>query len=225
MARWRERAFREVRDELDRFLNYPLNQQIELGDFGIFDGKRCRFEWQGNLRDLKADCTSAGFQNEIAETYATAGVVSIQARLALGGTRPSADINFRRGAALAFRGHRIGFDQVQLIGVAKNLSAAIRGGLEWDRKRVIVTQIWKAEGFTHLVSGGKGASVQIEATAAKAEPGFNYADPTLGLQVTTERAMSYCSVGQTEVKPYFSVHKARETAPGEWNLYKYGLPN
>jgi hypothetical protein len=126
MARWRERAFREVRDELDRFLNYPLNQQIELGDFGIFDGKRCRFEWQGNLRDLKADCTSAGFQNEIAETYATAGVVSIQARLALGGTRPSADINFRRGAALAFRGHRIGFDQVQLIGVAKNLSAAIR---------------------------------------------------------------------------------------------------
>jgi hypothetical protein len=222
MIRWRERAFREVRDELDRFLNFPLNQQLSLGDFGLYDSKHCRFEWEGNLADLGVTCGSAGFQNEIDETYATAGVVSIQGRLALGG-RPAAEINFRRTSALAFKGHKLGFDQAQLVALGKSLNSAIQGGQPWDRSRVIVTQIWRAEGFTHLVSGKRGSAVHIEASAKGAVPGFNFADPGLGLDVTTQRTMSYCAVGQTEIKPYFGVHKLRENSRGQWGLYRYGM--
>lgn len=174
------------------------------------------------MSDLNVACGSAGFQNEIAETYATAGVVSIQGRLALGG-KPAAEISFRRTSALAFKGHKLGFDQAQLVALGKSLNSAIQAGLVWNRNRVIVTQIWRAEGFTHLVAGKRGSAVHIEATAKGAVPGFNYADPGLGLHLTTQRTMSYCAVGQTEIKPYFAVHKLRENSPGQWSLYRYGL--
>lgn len=223
MARWRERAFREVRDELDRFLNFPLNQQIALGDFGLYNGKRCRFEWSGNIGALGVSCASAGFQHEIAETYATAGVVNVQGRLGIGDGKPAVDISFRRATALAFRGFKIGFDQAQLASLTRAFNDAVKGGLKWDKKNVIVTQLWRADGFTHLVSGGAKAGVQIEAHAPGASIGFNFADPTLGLQVASENAMSYCVVGQTQINPYFAVHKFRQMPDGEWQLYKYGL--
>lgn len=221
MARWRERAIREVRDELDRFLNYPINQKISLGDYGTYDGKRCRFEWLGNLSDLGVTPHSAGSQQEILETYATAGVVSIQGQLGLESSSPRTTISFRRASALAFRGYELGFDQVQLVSLNKALNEAIKSGLQWDRDWIIITQLWEAEGFTHLVSGSKTSIVQIEATAPTATPLFNFADPALGLNVLTQNAMSYCAVGQANLQPYFGVHKLRQITPDQWSLYKY----
>jgi hypothetical protein len=224
IARWRERAMREVRDELDRFLNFPLNQAIRLGDYGTYDGKRCRFRWEGNLSQFGIDCQSSGFQHEIAETYATAGAVQIQGRLGLDDGPPFVDVTFRRARALAFRGARIGFDQAQLKALTADLVRAIQGGLAWDRKKVIVTSLWQAGGFTSLVSGGSRAGVQIEASAAGATTDFNFADPALGLNVTLQKDMSYCAVGEAGVRPYFAVHKLREQTPGNWSLYRYGHP-
>jgi len=120
--RWRERAIREVRDELDRFLNYPVNQRISLGDYGTYDGKRCRFEWLGNLSDFGITAHSAGSQQEILETYATAGVVDIQGQLGLEGAHARMSITFRRASALAFRGFQLGLDQVQLVNLSKALN-------------------------------------------------------------------------------------------------------
>lgn len=221
MARWRIRAIREVRDELDRFLNFPVNQNISLGDYGTYDGKHCRFEWHGNLKDVGIKLHSAGQQQEIAETYATAGAVDIQGHLALNGYNPRVTINFRKTSALAFRGYKIGFDQVQLVNLTKQLSEAIRGGLRWERDWVIITQLWKADGFTQLVSGGSKAGVEIEATSGATSPIFNYADPSLGLSVLAQNSMSYCAVGESNLQPYFCIHKLREHQPGIWSLYKY----
>jgi len=221
--RWRERAIREVRDELDRFLNYPMVQDIKLGQYGTYDGKKCRFEWEGNLSDLGIEPASAGFQHEMAETYATSGKVNIQSRLSLDGQHPAVDVTFARTSALAFRGFKIGYSQVQLSSLSTALSEAIRKGLQWDRKKVIITQIWQAGGFTHLVAGGAQAKVEIEATAKGSVPTFNFADPSLDLNVVAERSMSYCAVGQSQVEPYFNVHRLREIDVGVWQLYKYGL--
>lgn len=221
--RWRERAIREVRDELDRFLNYPMIRDIALGDYGTYDGKKCRFEWEGNVSDLGLKTESSGFQHEMSETYATSGKVSVQSLLSFDGQHPAVDVSFSRTSALAFRGCKIGYSQLQLDALSKSFTAAIRGGLWWDSKKVIITQVWQASGFTHLVAGGNNAKVQIEATAPKSVPTFNFADPEAGLNVVAERSMSYCAVGQTEVKPYFSIHRLREYAPGDWMLYRYGL--
>lgn len=219
--RWRERAMREVRDELDRFLNFPINQSISLGDYGTYDGKRTCFEWLGNLSDFGIQVPSAGLQHEIVETYATAAAVDIQGQLALNGGNPRVAINFKRASALAFRAFKIGCDQAQLVHLSKSLSQAIQAGLRWKRDQVIITQLWKAEGFTHLVSGGRTSGVQIEATTPSAPAAFNYADPTLGLNVVAQNSMSYCAVGVSNLLPYFAVHKLRQIAPGQWSLYKY----
>ncbi|MDR3547918.1 MAG: hypothetical protein P4M11_06600 [Candidatus Pacebacteria bacterium] len=225
MARWRERAIREVRAELDRFLNYPINRTIALGDYGTYDNKTCRFQWDGNIADLGLPTTSAGFQKEMMEAYSTARSVSIQGRLNLSSGNPSVDIRFRRTSALACRGFNIGYDQAHLVGLATAFSKAIRGGLQWNRRNVIVTELWKASGFTHLVSGGTNAGVQIEATAPNLPALFNFADPTLGLNVVAENSMNYCAVGQSDVNPYFSIHKLREVTPGVWSFYRYGDPS
>jgi len=223
LARWRIRAIREVRDQLDRFLNFPLNQKISLGDYGTYDGKNCRFEWLGNVAEFGVQPKSVGMQHEIAETYATSGKVDIQGKLNFAGDRPCVDVSFKRASALAFRGCKIGFDQVQLVNAGKALTKAIEDGLEWNRDWVVITQLWQADGFTHLVSGSNGSCVQIEARANSAPELFNYADPSLGLEVTSEKSMSYCAVGLSDVLPYFAIHKLRQSPNGQWSLYKYGL--
>lgn len=222
MGRWRKRAMREVRDQLDRYLNFPINQEISIGDFGTYHGWDCRFEWQGNLADHGIAVQLHGLQHEIAETYATAGAVDIQGQLGLGSGNPQVSVSFRRNTALAFRGNRIGFDKAQLLALSRDLNEAIRGGLQWNRDWVIITQLWRADGFTHLVSGAASAQVQIEATAPGAPSLFNFADATLGLNVVNQSAMSYCAVGATNILPYFGIHKLRQLKADEWALYRYG---
>src|SRR5205807_2535038 len=112
------------RDELDRFLNYPINQKLELGSFGFYDARNCRFNWEGNLAKLGIAVASAGFQTEIVETYSTKGAVRVQAHIPLL-QAPAASITFDRRTALSFRAHRIGFDMVQLANLEKSLSSAI----------------------------------------------------------------------------------------------------
>jgi hypothetical protein len=224
-VKWRERAFREVRDELDRFLNYPVNEKIELGDFGVYDGRRCRFDWEGNLKGLGIPVASAGVQNEIVEVYATAGAVKVQEKLHFSGFNPSASITFDRKTALAFRAHKIGLDKVQLSALETSLSTAVNKGLAWNTDRVIITQLWQADGFTQLVSGSSKAGIEIEATLPGVGTGFNYADPSVGLKVVNHQWMSYHAVGIASVRPYFTIHKLRQDMAGNWKLFKYGLRN
>lgn len=222
-TRWRERAIREVRDELDRYLNFPLNQQLTLGDYGTYNGKRCRFEWLGNVSEFGIEPLSVGFQHEIAESYATAGAVSVQGNLDVGGGNPTIDVMFSKASALAFRGFKIGFDQIQLIKLGKELSDKLRAGMSWNHDCVIITQLWKASGFTHLVSGGADSGVKIQATLPVTESLFNFADPSLGLNVLSQKSMSYCAIAANETLPYFGIHKLRRSWSGDWSLYKYGL--
>jgi hypothetical protein len=221
--KWRERAFREVRDELDRFLNYPVNDKIELGDFGIYENRRCRFDWEGNLKTFGIPIASAGVQNEMVEVYETAGKVRVQEKLHFSGSNPSASTTFDRKTALALRAHRIGLDKVQLSALEKSLSTAINKGLAWNTDWVIITQLWQADGFTQLVSGSSNAGIEIEATVPGAMAGFNYADPSVGLKVVNHKWMSYHAVGIASVRPYFTIHKMRQNMSGDWKLFKYGL--
>lgn len=222
MARWRERAFREVRDQLDRFLNFPINNSIELGDYGAYNGGACRFERVGNVADLGVTKPAGTFQHEIAETYVTAGRVQIQGQLELSNGPPSVDVNFSRASTFAFRAFKIGLAEVHTIALADELSAAIRGGQKWDKKHVIVTQLWRAGGFTHLVAGAKNANIRIEARAPGAPAMFDFADPSMKLKAVSLRSMGYSAIAETDLNPYFSVHKLRSTGP--YGLYKYGLP-
>ncbi len=223
--RWREQAFREVRNQLDRFLNFPVTNPIELGSYGIYNGKRCRFEWRGNLTEFGIPVPSVGFQTEMQETYATSNSVLVQSRLSLEDNLPTADISFNRTSALLFRAHDIGYDMAQLNALSQALTKAISNGMAWDSSFVIVTKVWISRGFTQLVAGGSKAAVEIKATAPNIQTDFNFANPDIGLNCVLEKNMSYLSIGQSNVRPYFEMHKLRRDGVSGYSLYKYGLPS
>jgi hypothetical protein len=225
MGHWRERAFREIRDELNRFLNFPNNQAIKLGDFGYFHSKYCDFEWIGNLEEyLGNPVPTAGRQGEIFETYATAGAVKIQFRLSAT-DKHVAGISFGRAHALAVRAFQLGLDRVHLLKLAHALGSAIDSGkLEWDVKRVIVTGVSTAEGFTHLVSGKSGAEIEIHSNvnAGGVPNAFNIADVNLGLTAHNSSFMAYETVAAPNSTPFFTLHKLRKNSLGNWALFRYG---
>ncbi len=221
MSKWRECAFREVRDELDRFLNFPLTDKISLGDYGVYGGRKCRFDWKGNVLNLGAQVESTGFQYSIAELYGTQNAVTVQSKL-LFGKKPAASISFNKKRALCFKACRIGLDRVALDLLEHSMAALIASGkLEWHPNNVIVTEVWHAEGFTQLVSGGAKAGVEITASMTGAQLGFDFADPKLQLSVGSHTGMAYQAVGQQDVQPYFRVHRMRRNSKGNWKLYRY----
>lgn len=218
---WRIRAFREVRDELDRFLNFPVSDHISLGDYGTYDGKRCSFEWLGNLSDLGIAVPSAGHQTEMVESYNTTDAVAIQGRLALDDSKPMVDIQFSKRSAITLKAFDIGYDSVQLSSLGDALAKKVREGLRWDRSYVIITKLWSSVGFTQIVAGGNKARIEIKATAPDAALGFNFSNPSLGLIAHGESGISYSQIGRSGVKPYFVVHKLRRTPNGGLALYRY----
>lgn len=206
-----ESFFRTLRDEFDRFPNTDFDTSVELGQVGVYNGKRCTFEWRTDLKTLgvqaaayeggatppiidSAYCSAAGAKSNFAVDASNLGVASF----AIPKNRSLVT------QALSMKSQRYDIGKLEFA-----LQQAVDAGLNWNRDWVIVTQVFPAEAFTLLFSRSSGCEAEIRTGVPIEAPSFHIADPRLNLGFTRTRGALWSLLAKSNVTPFFRVHKLK----------------
>ena len=174
----------EIKNNKGMFLNWPVTNRIKLGDFGLADIRNGTFDWVGNLASYGVNLEVNSGSGREHELYRTSGKVDAKFDLARE-TPASVEIKFRCSSAISMEAFNMTSERLELGSVQSSLLAAIGSGkLSWHRDYVFVAQVQKCEAFTSLISGCKGASVQLTAGGAHRIKPFNTANPSIGVSAS-----------------------------------------
>lgn len=223
MAGFRRRVFRDVKKDLGRFVNWPVNYAVSLGDYGLYNGRKCEFDWRGNVSVLGIDTVSSESQFLMDEIYSTGSGTDISFSGETGRNVATAKVKFRRGQNSAAQGHRMSYMRANTRALRNDLVAAIENAsIVWDFNLVVVTDIFEAEAFSTLISANRNASVDISADNLAPGEAFNIADVTAGVKASGQRSMAYTGIAEGGARPYFQIRKLRRTKPVRYSFERYG---
>lgn len=217
----RAQAFREMKKQFDRIPNVELAERIRLGKIGFFDSRRAKFNWRTSLKTLKIKTEPvpmSDFPPVIDELYTTEGAVSYEFGL---DEKNIGSVNFKFSKAYSLAAQSIAMvsQGFEIDKLEEDILDYIRAGKEWQRKWVVVTQVFTSPSFSLLIASGKKSEVKIGTKVPVEASGFNIADPKLNLVVTKAKWMAYRTLAKQNVTPFFKLHKLK----GDWNNKKLNL--
>ena len=207
MGRISKRYHRQIKDQLGRFSNWPVNQKLELGKVGIYHGRRAKVEWVTSLEELGIRAAAQEGASLLEELYTSMGAVSVDFS-SHGNGIAYADFNFSKKTSIVTQGYGMNHEKLHIAQLQKVLRERVDDSPpSWDHQWVILTELWTAKGFSTLISGTKGSTCQLSATIPLADQGFNIADRSLGLQLKHSSKMAYLGIAEEEVQPFFQLHR------------------
>ena len=208
---------RTIRKELDRFATWPVQSRMSLGRIGRYHGRTATFEWEGSLSELGVNVDAEVGVSKFDELYTSSGKVDVDFRAA---DSPTArvDFAFSRSRAVAMQGRGTSHAYLPLRPLARELNRILRNGATWTDSWLVVTELWKADAFAMLVSGGGKATASI--SAAGLAPGCEF-NLSLGGRVVAQKNMVYCAITDDAVAPFFKVHRLVSKGD-EYLLKPYG---
>lgn len=213
----RELAFRKMRNELDRFPNIELVEQIQLGQIGIFNSRRAVFDWRTSLGSLGIN-DGPQQQSDLPpitnEVYTSDDAVDYEFEINESNFG-KATFKFDKSYSLATQSTDMFSYGYEIDQLQSSILGAIReGGTEvWERNWVVVTQVLTSASFSLLIASGWKSEAEISTRVPVTTMGFNIADPSLELTCTRSKRMAYRSLGRQNVTPFFRLHKLK----GDWN--------
>jgi len=219
MGKINEIYIRDTRDQLGRYPNWPINQEISLGKIGYYVGRKATFVWETDLSKLGITIANSSAQQLMSELYTSENSVSISFDVDSSTGFSKAVFDFSKKRSVATQGHDVGYQVLDLDNLKTQLLNKISKGLVWDYNWVIITEVWIASGFTTLISNSSGSHSEISASTRISNTAFNVADFNLGLKVTQSRKMGYQGVAEKNVQPYFQIHRLTK----DNKLKRYGL--
>ncbi len=197
---------RDIKKQLGRYPNWPINRNISLGKIGYYCGRKATFSWETDLINLGIQLNDPPEQILIPEIYTSGGAVSYSFEInALNGF-PKAKFEFFKKRSVAAQGYKIGHQCIDISKLNSQLLQLILNGHKWDYDWVIITEIWNADGFTTLISKSSESYAEITADPINSNT-FNIADFNLRPKVSFSRKIGYQCVGAIKVKPYFQIHR------------------
>jgi len=220
MARYNKKYIRMIRTDLGRFPVWPLQQKVALGDVLMFHGRKSLYSWHGNLTQWGISVTPTGAQTLLNEYYETEHNVSM--KLGPGVDCVVADFKFMKKSAVVAQS----FEQVYSVLPIEALKAAINqrfspADKQWNTDWLIVTELWQAEAYTTLISGGNGGEAIIKSGGLIPLESFNIANPRLNLSVSSKKNMNYIALAEQAVCPFFRTHRLIRYR-GQYALRAYG---
>lgn len=202
---------RATRDSLNRYPNWPINQVIGLGQVGYYSGRNAEFRWYTSLSKLGLNVATIGPESLADELHTSEEGVDLDFA-GDAGQAVKANFTFQRKRSIATQGYKMDHSRLDLADLLTQLRAAIKAKkVQWDFDWLILTELWRGDAFTTLISGRQKGRLSISATAPTAGPAFNIANPSLGLGISSSSGMAYQGVAekspQARIAPYFHVHK------------------
>lgn len=222
MSKIQEIYVRKTRDELGRYPNWPIQRPIQLGSVGSYNGRLAEFEWVTSLAAMGISVPPAPSQSLMDEMYTTLGAVRVAYEATASGNK--AGFNFAKSIAVATQGFKTAYEFYPLGPLENALIQAIFAKqVEWNMDWVIVTELWKSDAFTTLISGAKGSSAEISTAQPIPSGVFNVADISVGVKLSKSDAMGYHGVAEKAVNPFFQIHKLiHDRKKGRYYLKRYG---
>lgn len=208
MATYRKRLFAEIRDGLGWFPNWPLQQDLALGMIGYYDGWSKNFEWRTSLAELGIDIQYEVAHGILDEMYATKAAVSTKFELDAISKRPIASFDFSKKHSVVAQCHDSNYSSLRINQLQRILIDRVTAGeIDWDKNWVILTELFRAKGYSILISGRKNSGSSLSLGVLQDNPVFNIADPTLNIEVNHSKSMAYQAVCNENTSPYFYIHK------------------
>ncbi len=222
MPRKRDQAFRKLRKVVNRIPNMDLVEPIELGQIAFFDSRKLTFEWITKLSNLGIFTKQKKITEELPivdELYTSKGEVNFEFSLEeknLG----KAKFSFSKEYSLATQAMGMTTIGYEIKELESDILAAIESKKDiWDRKWVIVTQIYRSPSFTLLVASSNKSKATISTSIAIQGKVFNIADSKLGVNISNSNRMAYQIVGRKNVIPFFKIYQFK----GSWKEMKIKL--
>jgi hypothetical protein len=223
-AKIRKILFREVRDTLGFYPNWPTNDNIELGLIGQHFSREASFEWKTSLSNLGISFHTLTSSTSTDRLDTSASGVNYEFSSNLTDKHASAEFEFTKGRSFATQGFNMYYKRINTGDLERDLLPLINGKhVQWDKEWVILTELFEANSFTTLVSESKKARAVIAASVPILANTFNIADPNLGLKVTESSNMAHREIATMSVKPYFVIHKAIWFDGSYRRLKQYGI--
>jgi len=216
-----QRVAREVKNTKDYFLNWPPNTPIKIGDYGFYNGRNVKFDWQGNLSTFGIQFVKASDNMPMSESFRSSGSVSVQFDTEAG-TPASANLKFSKKHSIAFESHGGVVEVTELDKLHHSILECMRDGkINWNPHWVVVTQIYRVGSFSSFVSGMKGASANVVAKGVGETSLFGLADPSAKLEVGASAGMALANVAEQNALPFFVVSKLKGKGH-ETRMERYG---
>ncbi len=214
----RVQAFREMKKQFDRIPNVELTERIELGRIGFFDSRHIRFDWVTSLESLNINAEpikKSDFPPVVNILYTTEGAVSYEFGLDAKNIG-FANFKFSKAYSLAAQANDMTSRGYEIKKLEKDILDYIKAEKEWERKWVVVTQVFTSPSFSLLIASSKKSEAKICTKIPVEGPGFNIADPKLDLVITSAKWMAYRELAQQNITPFFRLHKLK----GDWDNLK-----
>ena len=122
--------------------------------------------------------------------------------------KPVATFAYSKRHAVVAQCHDSGHTSLPINQLQKLLVEGVTAGqIQWAKNWVILTEPFRAKGFSTLISGSSKSSSSPSVGAEQTDPVFNIADLTLNIGVRSSEFMAYQAVCDQNTTPYFYVHK------------------
>jgi hypothetical protein len=198
---------RKTREELGRFPNWPVNQKIQIGQIGYYDGRKACFHWETDLKFLGIQVPESAPDQLMSELYTSNDSVSVEFNTDQATGQSEAFLGFSKKYSVVTQGYGMAYKSIELGQLKDRLLQEIGRGMKWDYDYVIITELWTAEGFTTLISNAKSGSSKVSAGSLLRQKPFNIADFNLDLKVCGCNGMAYQGIAEKNVQPYFQIHR------------------
>lgn len=207
----RKIKFKTLRIAFDRFPNEDLGHAIQLGAIGRYISRKNRFVWITSLTNLGVTPIILGtvatppIENNI---YTTGQSTNCEFTLDGNGTG-LANIEFQQSHTLASQAIAMSSVSCDIYDLEPKIKNAIRGGIEWDKEWIVVTQIFPAESYTLIYSSSKNSKASVSTGIPIGNRAFNIADPTLNLSISHISGEVSNVLAEQNVTPFFRFHKLK----------------
>jgi len=202
---------RSFKNQERMFLNYNSQTKVELGDVFFWDGWGAKVTLVTSLKKL-----GVPFSLKSGKTTSDARITSIkgvEVAFDLSGTNqlPTMKVKMKSSSCFALQAYNNVMTSIDTAELAEIIREKIKSGeLEWERKWIVVTDLWEADSFTKLIASSSEAEASITTSNTSVLTGFNIADAGLDINLGFAKGIVNQEIANSNAIPYFIGKKFRK---------------
>ncbi|EMA2414906.1 hypothetical protein U2G71_004266 [Vibrio vulnificus] len=203
----RERVIRGFKNKQGKFLQYEPANQLSLGDIFIWDGWHARVELQCSLKSLGIEFKKRQCQGRHDQHLSASKVKFFQCS-----SGNEYALKLARKGCYSMQTFNTKCYSIDRLDLAKNISDYLQSGRDkWDKKWILVTDVWKAESYTRLVSSSWRGEAKFDVSSILDNEIVNIANPKIGAQPSFESDLTDVILAEGPITPYVQGAKYRRS--------------